>query len=193
MAYFEAASQTSAADMNEHIKRYYGRWIHSFGKTLSNSALAKQCRAYRVRWPIFYIESTRPIEARCSADRQCTVKGPAKYVAVSHEQGKRSVGTLTFVMDLERQDGRFVITRGTSSKTRSVNHDLDQSHVSLVVALQAELERHGCQPGPVDGLWGDKSRDALQRFSRAAERALGTEPSQAALRKLVGARQAMCL
>jgi hypothetical protein len=31
--------------------------------------------------------------------------------------------------------------------------------------LQSELERVGCDPGPIDGNWGDKSVRALRRFS----------------------------
>lgn len=34
----------------------------------------------------------------------------------------------------------------------------------LVNAVQRELERAGCDPGPVDGVWGRKGRAALSRF-----------------------------
>lgn len=34
----------------------------------------------------------------------------------------------------------------------------------LARRLQEELNRAGCEAGPVDGIWGDKSQDALQRL-----------------------------
>lgn len=51
----------------------------------------------------------------------------------------------------------------------------------LAYSLQAELKRIGCLEGAADGVWGNGSRAALQRFSQALGRPLGSEPSQEAL------------
>jgi hypothetical protein len=39
---------------------------------------------------------------------------------------------------------------------------------SLAHAVQAELRALGCDPGPIDGLWGPRSQAALSRFVDAS-------------------------
>ena len=49
--------------------------------------------------------------------------------------------------------------------------------------LQRELQRVGCYGGAVDGIWGDQSRLALERFARAMSIDLRTdEPTRLALK-----------
>src|SRR5690606_26579395 len=45
----------------------------------------------------------------------------------------------------------------------------------LARLIQTELKRVGCDPGPIDGAWGDKAEEALQRFTRFAKVALRTD------------------
>ncbi len=48
----------------------------------------------------------------------------------------------------------------------------------IIVLIQKELERVGCDPGGADGIWGAGSRRALERFSRDGKVALATlQPS----------------
>jgi peptidoglycan hydrolase-like protein with peptidoglycan-binding domain len=42
-----------------------------------------------------------------------------------------------------------------------------------VVAVQTELHRVGCDPGPIDGVWGGQSREALAAFGNFAKVAVG--------------------
>ena len=39
----------------------------------------------------------------------------------------------------------------------------------IVVAVQTELKRVGCDPGEIDGVWGERSRDALAAFGHFAK------------------------
>jgi Putative peptidoglycan binding domain len=39
----------------------------------------------------------------------------------------------------------------------------------IVVAVQTELKRVGCDPGEIDGVWGGRSRDALAAFGHFAK------------------------
>jgi hypothetical protein len=39
----------------------------------------------------------------------------------------------------------------------------------IVVAVQTELHRVGCDPGPIDGVWGGQSREALAAFGNFAK------------------------
>ncbi len=63
----------------------------------------------------------------------------------------------------------------------------------LARQLQAELDRVGCDPGPVDGDWGAKSRAALQLFNRHAATSLNTdEATNKALDAVSGKTARVC-
>jgi hypothetical protein len=63
----------------------------------------------------------------------------------------------------------------------------------LARALQTELKRVGCDPGPVDGIWGDRAREALDKFARSAKLALPMqEPTSAALDAVTSQKERVC-
>jgi hypothetical protein len=63
----------------------------------------------------------------------------------------------------------------------------------LARALQTELKRVGCDPGSLDGTWGSKSRQALERFRRLSKVSFATdEPSEAALQSVAGQTGRIC-
>jgi hypothetical protein len=63
----------------------------------------------------------------------------------------------------------------------------------LARLLQTELKRVGCDPGAIDGRWGDKGEAALQRFARYAKLSLSTDvPTVAALEAVKGQRDRIC-
>jgi hypothetical protein len=63
----------------------------------------------------------------------------------------------------------------------------------LARALQSELKRVGCDPGSLDGSWGAKSRQALQRFQRLSKLAFASdEPSEAALQGVAAQTGRIC-
>jgi peptidoglycan hydrolase-like protein with peptidoglycan-binding domain len=63
----------------------------------------------------------------------------------------------------------------------------------LTRQLQAELDRVGCNPGTIDGVWGEKGRGALERFARQAKLSIATgEPTLAALEALKGQQGRIC-
>jgi hypothetical protein len=64
---------------------------------------------------------------------------------------------------------------------------------ALARALQTELKRVGCDPGPVDGEWGQKAKDALAEFSRQAKTAMrNLEASEAALQAVAAQHGRVC-
>jgi len=66
--------------------------------------------------------------------------------------------------------------------------------IALVRAIQTELDRHGCQPGNPDGVWGGKSSGAVERFNRhAEERLASTSPTRAMLSALRSLDGRVCL
>jgi hypothetical protein len=63
----------------------------------------------------------------------------------------------------------------------------------LARRLQVELQRVGCDPGYIDGVWGDKGEAALQRFARYAKLGLSTDqPTLAALDAVKGQAVRIC-
>lgn len=63
----------------------------------------------------------------------------------------------------------------------------------LTRTLQAELKRVGCDPGNVDGRWGEGSRRALSRFNQHANLRLSTaEPTGKAIDVLKGIITPVC-
>jgi caspase domain-containing protein/putative peptidoglycan binding protein len=63
----------------------------------------------------------------------------------------------------------------------------------LAQQLQAELQRVGCSPGVIDGLWSDKAKAALARFARHARLTIPTgEPTLAALEAVKAQEGRIC-
>jgi Caspase domain len=63
---------------------------------------------------------------------------------------------------------------------------------ALARALQAELKRVGCDPGPIDGNWGRKAEDALAEFARQSKTTLAREASQEALKAVAAQPTRVC-
>jgi Caspase domain len=63
---------------------------------------------------------------------------------------------------------------------------------ALARALQAELKRVGCDPGPIDGNWGRKAEDALAEFARQSKTTLSREASQEALKAVAAQPSRVC-
>ena len=63
----------------------------------------------------------------------------------------------------------------------------------LARQLQAELQRVGCSPGVIDGVWSDQAKAALTRFARHAKLTIPTgEPTLAALEALKAQQGRIC-
>ena len=64
---------------------------------------------------------------------------------------------------------------------------------TMVLVLQNELKRVGCDPGKVDGKWGPQGRRALASFNKHAKLTLPTnEPTMEALSKIKALEDRVC-
>jgi Caspase domain len=63
---------------------------------------------------------------------------------------------------------------------------------ALARALQTELKRVGCDPGPIDGQWGRKAEDALGEFARQTKTTLTRDASQEALQAVAAQQNRVC-
>jgi hypothetical protein len=65
--------------------------------------------------------------------------------------------------------------------------------LALTRALQTELRRVGCDPGDVNGAWGDKAKAALDEFARVTKVTLPSyAPTAEALQAVRGQRGRIC-
>ena len=70
---------------------------------------------------------------------------------------------------------------------------IDLDAAGLARAVQAELDRLGCDPGTPDGVWGPRSSQALERYGRHAGKELAsTAPSGELLETLRGVTARVC-
>jgi hypothetical protein len=71
--------------------------------------------------------------------------------------------------------------------------DPPTDQVKLTRAVQTELKRVGCDPGEINGKWGNKSKDALRLFSRVTKHTLLTDgPTEAMLSALKNSEGRVC-
>ncbi len=61
-----------------------------------------------------------------------------------------------------------------------------------VRAIQLELDRHRCDPGPADGIWGRGSKRAVESFASHASTPLESEPSAKLLETLKQTSEPVC-
>lgn len=62
----------------------------------------------------------------------------------------------------------------------------------IAMKLQQALKDSSCYSGAADGIWGPKSRVALQKFAAAARRDIVPEPTEATLAAVAGASAVRC-
>jgi len=114
-----------------------------------------------------------------------TSTSPAVFAAYLDRFPRGTFAPLARVMmeALKRQNGAMPAITAAREPTPVPSAALPTtSPQALARALQSELKRVGCDPGSLDGQWGDHSREALDKFARASKLALATsEPSEAAL------------
>lgn len=64
---------------------------------------------------------------------------------------------------------------------------------ALVTAMQKELNRVGCDPGPTDGVWGNHTKRAMERFDRFSKLSVPADtPTMQALTALKGNNKKVC-
>jgi hypothetical protein len=64
----------------------------------------------------------------------------------------------------------------------------------VIVAVQTELKRVGCDPGAIDGDWGGRSREALAAFGHFAKVDVGKlAPSPEILEVIKGKAEIVCV
>lgn len=95
-------------------------------------------------------------------------------------------------------DGLFVpLARLQIQQLENADHQSDASQEDapneLTRRIQRELGRVGCNPGDPDGIWGERTREALRRFARYSSAEIDmAKPTEIALKKLEGSTARVC-
>lgn len=189
MRHFVVASQMAPGGVAS-LAKSYAEQVNYFGKPISRAAVLADAERYAARWPVRTTTLSMYPQVSCGA-RGCVVTGEASFDARSRPRNVHSSGTFRYRFDLVPAGDGFRITAQSSEVlTRSVR-PLDTS-ARLVWQLQSALARAGCDPGPVDGIWGGVSERAMQRFNSATgQRLASAYPTPDAL-AAVGRRGASC-
>ena len=126
-------------------------------------------------------------------------KSPAVLATYLDRFPRGTFAELARVM-IEQAKAEAAVATAPPSKVASLPNRLPDvppapgtSPQGLARALQTELKRVGCDPGSLDGNWGAKSRQALEKFQRLSKLSLSTdEPSEAALQGVAGQMGRIC-
>jgi hypothetical protein len=155
----------------------------AFWNAAQNANQCEAVRAYLNRFPNgIFVELARLSEARlCSAGRRIDVVTP------SGQPVPPPVAATPDVPAARPMIAALPPPVETPPQTPAPTEDLSRP-------IQLELQRLGCEPGEVDGVWGDSSREAADRFKRRIKKAsLATdEPSQSLLDALREKKGRIC-
>lgn len=155
------------------VSENYAETVDHFGTVTPKAKIVADAQAYKRRWPaLVYTVSTRPT-ADCRGS-SCLVEGVGTFDGRSAERNARSWGTFRFSYRLVEDGGRLLIV-GDGGEVLSREAGPIENGESLAQRLQVALERRGCRPGPIDGIWGRSSQGAMVRFNRANRSSLSTE------------------
>ena len=91
------------------------------------------------------------------------------------------------------EEARQAEARRQAEADDAAKRSAEAARLTLVRSIQTELARVGCDPGPADGEWGPRAREALVKFGRHANVALQTDvPTDAILQQIVARTGRVC-
>ncbi|RAI01030.1 hypothetical protein DLJ53_17565 [Acuticoccus sediminis] len=166
--HMEAGSRQNAAQARYSAETRYADVVDYYGqKALPREKVVASIAAYIGRYPVRSLQVRGTPTAKCERS-VCAVSGVADFAAEATARNVRVSGSVEFTLVLvDAGAGAFRIVSETSEAVRSTTEPIDRRAAETVRRVQEELDRLGCQPGPVDGVWGARSRAALERFNSA--------------------------
>jgi len=123
-----------------------------------------------------------------SITRHLAALQPPKDLAPPDPQGRPSPTP----QDQDPGASRTIDEASLEAPSASESQETELNRRDLIVALQQELARVGCEPGPADGIWGRNSVRALENFTQHADASLRIDPSAETLAAVRGAKTRVC-
>ncbi|HET9904070.1 MAG TPA: caspase family protein [Xanthobacteraceae bacterium] len=162
----------------------------AFWNAAQNANQCEAIRAYLQRYPNgIFVELGRLSEQRlCSTGRRIDVVStpPKQEPPPEAPQASAPVAPAPAPASPKTEVAALPTPAEVSPQPQAAIEDLARP-------IQAELDRLGCDPGKVDGIWGEASRDAARRFKRHAKASLDVdEPSQDLLDALRERKSRVC-
>lgn len=150
------------------IRQFYAPRIAYHGADLSRHDLKMRQRRYRRRTPGERIVPVAEPVASCGPQgRRCRVEVKANLHGKRDQWGRTADAVLLYRFAVERRGPRMhIVAQDTEVLSTDAWPEAPDDR-KLVARIQAELDRLLCRPGPVDGVWGEKTAGALARFHRA--------------------------
>lgn len=155
------------SDTGAFVAAFYDDRVSYYGGTLQRNEVIGRIDAYIDRWPRRAIALGADPTVSCVSDT-CVVIANGEYLAESPERNSRFLASLSYRLTVRRTPTHFVVTGETNEVLAKSTGPIDQRAARVAGALQQELQRHRCDPGPVDGVWGAASERALGRFNAAS-------------------------
>jgi hypothetical protein len=136
------------------------------------------------------------LATRQRCERGAAERREAEERAVREVEAKRQAAAEAATKKAEEKSSIVVaaLSPGADAPaTAKLADDTAAEQAKLVRALQTELKRVGCDPGEVDGVWGDQAKVALGEFARVAKVALPSDaPNTKALQAVLGQKGRIC-
>ena len=145
-------------------------------------------------------EAQRAQEAmrKAEADRLAALKaaeGARREADIARAEQQR-LAMLAAKAEVAKQDAPSVAVSPLVPQGPADSKPVEDApeQAKLARALQTELRRVGCNPGAIDGVWGEKGKGALREFARASKITLQSDaPSSDALQAVLGQKGRICL
>ncbi len=158
--YFSSANASPVA-MRTLAGRVYADQVDFFGERVSRAELIRRRARYAERWPRHTLTKAGAPSVTCtSGGVSCTLVGDAELSAENAASGASFRGPLQYTVKLHRIGATFRVVHEDSRVA-------PDRATRLTRDIQAALTQAGCEPGPVDGLWGERTARALAAFARA--------------------------
>lgn len=187
-------TRLGAQDAGQSAQAAYDDVVDYYGsKAISRDEVVASVVHYAMRYPRRSIDIVTIEDARCDG-AVCAVSGIADFGAEAPERNVRSTGRIRFRFGLRHVgSGTFRIMVEEQEVLSRRSEPIDTRLERRVRAIQAHLARLGCDPGPVDGIWGQRSRQAAVRFRQATRSAISVDgPTTALLKELDAATFPVC-
>jgi hypothetical protein len=139
-------------------------------------------------------EAKRQEEQRRTAEQALKIAEAERQAALKAEmeaRGKAEAAKAEAVAATKQAQSLKIVSIPTP-KSSEPSSQAPGDPAVLVRAVQTELKRVGCGPGPIDGKWGSGSQEALKQFIRLGKLNLAAEPSEAVLNALAMQKRRIC-
>jgi uncharacterized caspase-like protein len=171
----------------------------AFWNSVQGTSAVVELQTYLDRYPTgayadlarIRIEALRAAEATKKAEQARLAEDARKADGKREAEAKAAEARKAEQARKADEATRLANLQTAAPKTLPTTEPIDM--VELARKLQTELKRVGCDPGSVDGKWGDTAKKALAEFVRLTKASVpGSDPTEDALRAVTDQKGRIC-